>query len=149
MSQTQALRRLSKESLFWSDTMRQILFLFGLACALNGTVMMLAPTLWFGAISGVSETGPFNAHFVRDVGAAYVASGVGFLALSSKPQWWPAAVVGLVFLLAHGGIHVLEVIVGHHPPSALLRDAPAVLVGPLLGVWCVINTVRTLAVRDD
>src|SRR5262249_52922948 len=44
----------------------------GLALAANGTFMLVAPSAWYGLVPGVAATGPLNAHFVRDIGAAYL-----------------------------------------------------------------------------
>ena len=41
--------------------------------AANGLFMLLAPHAWYPAVPGVTETGPYNPHFVRDIGAAYLA----------------------------------------------------------------------------
>ena len=45
----------------------------------NGVVMMAAPYPWYLAVPGVIQTGAFNDHFVRDIGAAYLACGAGTL----------------------------------------------------------------------
>ena len=50
--------------------------LLALALFVNGVAMMGAPLSWFGFIPGVAATGPFNEHFVRDIGAAYLAAAV-------------------------------------------------------------------------
>ena len=47
--------------------------LLALALFMNGVAMMGAPLSWYGFVPGVAATGPFNEHFVSDVGAAYVA----------------------------------------------------------------------------
>ena len=49
----------------------------------NGLAMLFAGFWWYGAVDGVTETGPFNPHFVRDIGMAYLvtAGGLGWYAL--------------------------------------------------------------------
>src|SRR5258708_29034726 len=47
----------------------------GVALAANGVFMLAGPNAWYAAVPGVVETGPFNPHFVRDIGAAYLACG--------------------------------------------------------------------------
>ena len=42
---------------------------------LNGLVMLLAGSVWWAHVAGARETGPFNPHFVQDVGAAFLVSG--------------------------------------------------------------------------
>ena len=49
----------------------------------NGVVMLAAGGWWYGAVPGVTMTGPYNPHFVKDIGAAYlvVAGGLAWRAL--------------------------------------------------------------------
>jgi len=49
---------------------------FGLLLAANGFLMLFDPAQWYAMVPGVPETGAFNPHFVRDIGAAYVVAGV-------------------------------------------------------------------------
>jgi len=39
------------------------LFLFG-----NGLFMLVVPSAWYHFVPGVTHTGPFNQHFIRDIG---------------------------------------------------------------------------------
>lgn len=104
--------------------------------AANGLAMLLAPETWFHQVPGVSATGPFNPHFVRDVGAAYLLTGVAFMALARAPAVArPYALAGVVFLLAHAVIHLLEAAFGLQSLAHLLGDLPAVFAVPLLGLF--------------
>ena len=47
-----------------------VAWIIGLALTANGLVMLLAPADWYAAIPGVPQSGPFNHHFVCDIGAA-------------------------------------------------------------------------------
>ena len=58
--------------------MRYLHWFFVIAFGANGLSMLLFPETWFNTIPGVTATGPFNAHFVRDVGAAYLVCGLAF-----------------------------------------------------------------------
>jgi hypothetical protein len=52
--------------------MRGILaWILGLSLAANGVIMLAVPAAWYTAVPGVPATGPFNPHFVRDIGVAY------------------------------------------------------------------------------
>ncbi len=55
-----------------------ILWLVGLAMVVNGGVMLVVPATWYALVPGVAGTGPLNAHFVRDIGGAYLVAGVVF-----------------------------------------------------------------------
>jgi hypothetical protein len=58
---------------------RVLLVLFGLVHLVNGLYMLIAPHTWYESVPGVTATGPFNHHFVTDIGFAFVASGVGMM----------------------------------------------------------------------
>lgn len=47
----------------------------GLLLAANGLFMLADPVQWYAMVPGVPETGPFNPHFVRDIGAIYWSPG--------------------------------------------------------------------------
>ena len=52
---------------------------------------------------------PFNVHFVRDVGAAYVATGVALIWAAFRPEWrGPLVAVAAVFHVLHALGHVRE-----------------------------------------
>ena len=109
--------------------------LLGLLFAVNGLAMLLVPDTWFHQVPGVTATGPLNPHFVRDVGAAYLLTGVAFLALTRTPAARPYALAGIAFLLAHACIHLVEAALGLQSLAHLLGDLPAVFAVPLLGLF--------------
>jgi uncharacterized protein YjeT (DUF2065 family) len=116
--------------------MRYLRWFFAITFSLNGLFMLGFPETWFNTLPGVTATGPFNAHFVRDVGAAYLVCGLAFgWLLRSPARAWPAAVGGCVFLMLHGAIHVGEFVFGVQPLGHLLGDLPAVLLLPTLALW--------------
>jgi hypothetical protein len=52
---------------------------FAILNVANGLRMLAAPAGWFvGIPAAVPDTGPFNAHLVRDLGVVYAVCGVGF-----------------------------------------------------------------------
>lgn len=106
--------------------------LFGL---LNGGFMLWDPFGWYQAIGTVKFTGPPNQHFIRDIGLAYLASGLMLaFALPNLSTRWLAAFAGSLWLGAHGFLHVWEVVTGVCAPGVFWQDAPGVL-GPVLLVW--------------
>jgi hypothetical protein len=54
-----------------------ILAVFNIA---NGLAMLFASTAWWNSVPGVPDTGPFNPHFVQDVGAAFFVAGLALAA---------------------------------------------------------------------
>ena len=43
----------------------------GLAALANGIFMLYTPLDWYFAVPGVTTTGPFNQHFLRDIGLIF------------------------------------------------------------------------------
>ena len=74
-----------------------ILAVFNVA---NGLVMLFASSTWWNSVPGVPDTGPFNLHFVQDVGVAFLVAGLALGARAWRPALWPAAVAGAGFLPA-------------------------------------------------
>lgn len=107
--------------------------LIGVAGAANGAFMLAAPALWYDSVPGLPHTGPYNPHFVADIGVAYVVSSLALLARAWRPRYWPAAVAGAAFMLGHAAIHVFDVALertGNASVDIWLVIAPA-----LIGSW--------------
>jgi len=106
---------------------RGLAVLLAVGLAVNGVLMLAAPAGWYAGLPGVIATGPFNGHFVRDIGAAYLAaaSGAGWAGWrGNRILLLPAA----AFLCLHAGIHLADT----------LADGPAggaALAVELGGVW--------------
>ena len=66
----------------------------------------------FHALPMVAQTGPFNSHFVRDVGAAFLASAFGLAARSWRSRYRSAAAVGALVVVLHAVIHLVELAKG-------------------------------------
>jgi hypothetical protein len=97
----------------------------GLALALgaNGLVMLFASLPWYDAVPGVTSTGPFNPHFVKDIGAAYLTAAGGLAWFAASPRTgWPAMAAGAAFLTLHAAIHVYDAACGSRPLADVQRD---------------------------
>lgn len=118
------------------DRIAQILIAIAALFALfNGAFMLWDPYGWYQAVGTVKFTGPPNQHFIRDIGIAFIGSGV----MLSYAAWYPsgrwmAALAGSLFLAAHGALHIYEVLTGICAQDVFWKDAPGVL-GPPLMVW--------------
>ena len=55
---------------------RSIAAILAVFNVLNGLTMLFAGPTWWTSVPGASETGPFNPHFVQDVGAAFLVAGL-------------------------------------------------------------------------
>jgi uncharacterized protein YjeT (DUF2065 family) len=109
--------------------------LLAVILAANGLLMLLAPEPWYHLIPGVADTGPFNPHFVRDIGCAYLVCGAAFFWLARDAQARPAAFIAAVFLLLHALTHVCDGLAGRESIEHLISDIPGVFVLPVLALW--------------
>ena len=107
--------------------------LLGLAALANGVFMLVSPNGWYFAVPGVTTTGPFNQHFIRDIGLIYLLLGAGLLIGAVRPHLrvllWTATAV---WLSGHALYHFWEVAVGISGPSALARDFAGVTLPAIL-----------------
>jgi hypothetical protein len=99
----------------------------------NGATMLAQSRFWYVCTPGVTDTGPFNPHFVQDVGLAFMVAGGGLLARAWRPALWPAAVTGAAFLLAHGGLHLW--IIANGDSKQPLFDFGAIVAPALVALW--------------
>jgi hypothetical protein len=118
---------------------RTLSILLALTMGANGAVMLAAGRWWYGVVPGVSETGPFNPHFVKDIGAAYLVVGAAYawLALRGSPAARGAAAAGALFLCLHAAIHLAEAVGAPAGLADLARDFPGVILPALLAAWVV------------
>jgi hypothetical protein len=113
---------------------RALAALTGLAMAANGVVMLAAGRWWYGAVPGVTGTGPYNPHFVRDIGAAYLTAGLalGWLGLAPSREARGAAAAGAAFLILHAAIHLAEAATDPMGLAHLARDFAGVILPALV-----------------
>jgi hypothetical protein len=118
---------------------RAAAILLGLVMGANGLVMLAVGAWWYGVVPGVTETGPFNPHFVKDIGADYLVTGAAFGWLAARPSALAhgAAGAGAAFLLIHGAVHLIEAVGDAHVLADLARDFPGVLAPALIAAWVV------------
>lgn len=82
----------------------------------NGVVMIAGPDWWYGATPGVTGTGPFNAHFVVDVGIAFLSSGL-LIVWGAAGAGWRLILAGAAFPVGHALFHITGFTDGHvHGP---------------------------------
>jgi uncharacterized protein YjeT (DUF2065 family) len=110
--------------------------ILGLGLASNGVWMLARPASWYLAIPGVTETGPANMHFIRDIGCAYLVAGLGLLWLVARPAvGWPAAFAGGGFLALHAIVHAWDAAAGREQLAALKADLPTVFLPAAVALW--------------
>lgn len=98
-----------------------------------GSFALFAGRRWYDSIPGVPDTGPFNPHFVADIGAAFTAAGLGLAAFAWRPTLWPAALAGCGFLAIHALIHIVGLLgEGSHTPAV---EWGGVVIPTVLALW--------------
>lgn len=117
--------------------------LLGATLAANALAMLLAPAWWYGAVPGVAATGPYNPHFVADIGAAYLATAAALAWFAVEPAaGWAAAVIGALFLDAHAAIHLRDAVLSPVCGRLLLQALPGVFVPAAIASALALPPVR-------
>jgi hypothetical protein len=129
-----------------------VALILGLALAANGLIMLGLPAEWYAAVPCVSETGPFNPHFVRDIGVAYLVCGAALLCFARTATARPAALAGAGFLSLHALVHLWDAVAGREHAHQLLLDTPPIFLPAVLALWIawppgIGTTVKTGDVR--
>lgn len=115
--------------------------------------MLYDPESWYYFIPGVTDTGMFNQHFIRDIGIIQGFIALAFVIGAWKPgrrvELWAAATL---WLIAHAAFHLWEVAVGICSSSVILRDFPAVSLPAIFGIiatlWAIRQAVDPSAQRE-
>ncbi len=122
----------------------------GIFLAANGLFMLVAPQVWYDLVPGVTDTGFFNQHFIRDIGLIQlflgVAFGVGMVQPERRIALWAAATV---WLCAHALFHFWEVAVGICSPAVIPRDFFAVTLPALLGMALTLWAIRQSQTKEE
>jgi|SRR6185369_13878899 len=108
--------------------MRLLAVILALFQGLNGLVMLAVPERWYLSVPGVTLTGPFNEHFVRDTGLGFLAAAVALLAFAGTRQR-ALVLPALAFVGGHALMHLGEIITVGVLDAAALRDL-ALIVAP-------------------
>jgi len=121
-----------------------VALLLGFVMVVNATWQLVAPESWYWAIPGVPDRGPFNQHFVRDMGIIYALTGVGLILGALRPHqrfgyWWAPT----VWLVGHALLHFWEVLVGICGPASLLEDFAGVTLPALTALVLLVYARRT------
>ena len=93
--------------------------------------MLLDPGGWYASTPGVPSTGPMNSHFIRDIGAAFLMTGIAFAIATGRSASWAAVTIGAIFPTIHGGIHAFGLLIGHSHDSATTDFFGVVMPGAL------------------
>jgi len=139
---TSAARNTLAES---RDLSLWIILVIGVATIANALWMLAGPMHWYTDLpAAVPDTGPFNPHFVRDIGCAFLATGTALVWAFFSPRFRLALVsIGALFLAAHAVLHAYDTLRGSLGHDHWLLDLPGVyLPGILLPIFALRFALR-------
>ncbi len=73
---------------------------------ITGLFISIAPLTFYETGPGVSDTGPYNMHFLLDVGFAFTISALG-VAYGIYRDLKPLVIFGSAWLVVHGVFHLV------------------------------------------
>jgi len=115
---------------------RLVAAILAIALGANGVAMLFAGPWWYAAVPGVTQTGPYNPHFVMDIGAAYLVVAGALLWRAARPADGPgAAIAAAAFLVLHAIIHLVHAAMGGAFAAEFVRDFPGVYLPALAAAW--------------
>ncbi len=124
--------------------LKVIYLVFSFLNLFNGAWMLLFPQSWYTNLpADVPHTGPFNAHFVRDLGVAFLVAGVAF-AWSARniDRSYPVHIGLTMFFTGHALIHLVDILAGHLPATHWLIDIPGVFLPAIIMIMLSVPRVR-------
>jgi hypothetical protein len=119
---------------------RTVSAILAVVLGLNGLAMLAGSWWWYNHVPGVTATGAFNWHFIRDIGATYLTVTLGLAWFAWRPaQGWPALAAAALFLVLHAGIHIFDASCSKTGWADVIRDfpgvyLPAILAGAIAGL---------------
>lgn len=116
------------------DVWGWLLLLIGVITLANASWMLAGPMHWYTDLpAGVPDTGPFNAHFVRDIGCAFLTVGSALVWAAFSTRWRPPLVaVSALFLAAHALLHIYDTLRGALESDHWWLDLPGVYLPAVL-----------------
>jgi hypothetical protein len=111
-----------------------IFAIVGAVSVANALWMLAGPLHWYHELpAAVPDTGPFNPHFVRDIGCAFLTTAVALIWSAFAPNWRPALLpIAALFLGGHALVHVWDTANGALGHSHWWLDAPGVYLPALV-----------------
>lgn len=116
------------------DLLLWFVLAMGIGTIANALWMLAGPMHWYTDLpAAVPDTGPFNPHFVRDIGCAFLTVGVALVWAFFNPRFrLPLVSVGAFFLAAHAILHAYDTLRGALGHNHWLLDLPGVYLPGIL-----------------
>jgi hypothetical protein len=117
-----------------SNGWRIVFLVGGLGNVGNGLWMLADPYGWYvGLPAAVPDFGPYNEHFVRDIGCTFTTLGMLLLSGAVMPATGLFALVAAtLFSGMHALVHVFDTARGFVAPAHWVIDLPGVYAPTLL-----------------
>ena len=122
-----------------------LLLVLGVGHLGNGVWMLLDPGHWYSDLpAGVPDYGPFNEHFVRDIGCAFVTAGIALVwAAWSVRHRFPLVVAAGLFVGTHAVLHVFDTGRGVVSSDHWWLDLPSVYLPAVVLLAVAVHLRRT------
>jgi hypothetical protein len=116
------------------DPLGWLLLVLGVVTLANALWMLGGPHHWYTDLpAAVPDTGPFNPHFVRDIGCAFLTTGVALVWAAKSPRFrLPLVAIAALFLAAHALLHFYDTMRGALGHDHWLLDLPGVYLPGIL-----------------
>ena len=89
------------------------------------------------------HTGPFNPHFVRDIGCAFLTVGIALVWAARAPHFRvPLATTAALFLVLHALLHIWDTSTGALDAHHVWLDLPGVYLPAVLTGWAAFALAR-------
>lgn len=124
--------------------LRHFLLMFMAATSIaNGLLMMLFGQQWYLCLVNPQRAALYSAHFVTDVGSAYLTIGAGLLwaALRARDAL-PLVAVALLFSALHALHHLYEYAGFGLPTRSAAIEAPGIWGPVLVLAWLLLDLRR-------
>ena len=119
-----------------------ILYLTALAHAVAAAWMISSPAHFYETVPIVNAVGPYNFHFIIDVGLVYAACA----ALMAYGAWRGApllALAGALWPALHGVFHIIMIFVMNTTSPLMLAWEFVTVIGPAAaGLWAALAFLR-------
>jgi hypothetical protein len=115
----------------------------------NALWMIIAPKHWYYNLpAGVPEYGPYNVHFIRDLGSTFLFLGVGLIFAAFYYSFrLPLFTMNTAFYILHMFVHIHEVVSGRIRLSMFWIDLPGVYVPAI--IFSILNVIMIRKFRNE
>ncbi len=122
--------------------MRLVLIVIAISYGLNGLWMLVDPKLWYDTIPGISMLGPYNTHFLRDVGLVYGVCAGGFV-WGLRTGASPALLLAAAWPALHALYHLQMWVARGFPLDVVaLVNLTLIQMPAWLGLWAAWNLFK-------